>query len=74
MKQSLKMGSLKIMQINIRSIMSKKDILEHYLESKHVDIALICETWLKDNNIRFKHYNFLTCNRIYGYGGVAIII
>lgn len=68
------MGSLKVMQINIRSIMSKKDILEHYLESKHVDIALICETWLKDNNIRFKHYNILTCNRIDGYGGVAIII
>lgn len=54
--------------------MSKKDILEHYLESKHVDIALICETWLKDNNIRFKHYNILTCNRIDGYGGVAIKI
>lgn len=68
------MMRLKVIQNNIRSIWPKKDILEHYLESNDVDVALLCETWLKDNNIRFKNYNLICSNRDDGYGGVGILI
>lgn len=68
------MTAPKVMQINIRSIRPKKNIVEHYLESKCIDVALICETWLKDNNILFKNFNLICMNRNDGYGGVAILV
>lgn len=65
---------LKVVQINIHSLLNKKDILEIYLEKNNIDAGLVCETWLKDSNIQFKNYNIITRNRSDGYGGVAIII
>lgn len=65
---------LKIMQINIKSISNKKDILEHYMEHNNIHIGIICETWLYNDNINFKNYNILHKNRIDGYRGVAIWI
>lgn len=54
------MNSLKILQINISSIYNKKDIVETYLEQNNIQIAFLCETWLKDNTINFRNYNLLT--------------
>lgn len=68
------MTSLKIVQINIRSLINKKDILETYLEKNGISAALICETWLKNTIIKFRNYNLISKNRTDGYGGVAILI
>lgn len=66
---------LKLMQINIRSLYNKKDILENYMEVNKIDIGLICETWIKDKvNISFKNYVLLDRARSDGYGGVALLI
>lgn len=68
------LSNLKILQINIRSILNKKDILEEYLDRNNIDIALISETWLKPNSIiNFKNYNIFCKHRRDGYGGVAIL-
>ena len=54
------MNSLQIVQINIKSISPKKDILEHYLEKHKIDIALISETWLTSNTkLKFRNYKLL---------------
>lgn len=69
------MNKLAILQINIRSIVPKKDILEHYLEYNYIDIAMISETWLMPGTeILMKNYKVLTRSRSDGYGGVAILI
>lgn len=62
------------MQLNIRSLSNKRDILEHYLEVNKIDIAILCETWLKDQLIKFRNYKIITRNRLDGYGGVAILV
>lgn len=68
------METLKVLQINIRSLNTRKDILETFIEKHNIQIAIISETWLKNDNIKFKNYNLLTKNRDDGYGGVAILI
>lgn len=46
---------LKIIQPNIKSIRSSKQMLEHYLHVNNIDIAILSETWLKKmNNFIFK--------------------
>lgn len=65
----------KIIHFNVRSLKSQKDLLEHYLKENNIDAAIICETWLKnDDNIRFSNYNLITSNRHDGYGGVAVLL
>lgn len=68
---------MKILQFNIQSInnTNNKDILELYLDRYDIDIALICETWLRDNSsTSMLHYNFAFKNRDDGYGGVGIYL
>lgn len=65
---------LKILQLNIRSLVNKRDILEHYLEQNKIDIAILCETWLKNQSITFRNFQIKTRNRADGYGGVAIVV
>lgn len=62
------------MQINIRSLGNKKDIVEHYLEANKIDVAILCETWMRNDNIKFSKYEILAKNRPDGFGGVAIVI
>lgn len=66
---------LKMMQHNIRSIKSNKDMLEQHLLINDIDIALLGEIWLKpEENIHIKDYTFNSTKRADGYGGVAILI
>lgn len=65
---------LKILQLNIRSLANKRDNLEHYLEQNKIDIAILCETWLKNQSITFRNFQIITRNRADGYGGVAIVV
>lgn len=67
------MSQLKVIQINIRSLMANKNILELYLDREEIDIVLISETWLK-NSISFSGFHVYTLNRADGYGGVAILV
>lgn len=69
------MDNLNIMQINIKSINNKKDLLEIYLDKNDIHIVLLSETWIKNDCIpKLKNYNLLMNNRDDGYGGVAIAI
>ena len=46
---------LKILQLNIRGMVNKQDDLGSLLHRNHIDIALLCETWLNDINIGQVH-------------------
>lgn len=69
------MKKLKILQINTQSIFTKIDNLNEFLRRNDIDIAIVCETWGKDNR-RINISNYKTCflNRHDGYGGVGFII
>ena len=68
------MSNLKILQLNVRSLIPKKDIIEHYLEIHQIDVAILSETWLKsDSVIKFRNYEIISRNRNDGYGDVAIL-
>lgn len=65
---------LKILQVNTRSVKANILLLETLLISEDIDIGILCETWLKPNEVfRIKNYNIFMNNRDDGYGGVAII-
>ena len=67
-------GMLKILQVNIRCFSTSKILLEHYINKHNIDIAILSETWNKDNKLTIKDWT--TCilkNRNSGYGGVAIL-
>lgn len=64
---------LKIIQLNIKSIRSSKQMLEHYLHVNNIDIAILSETWLKkDEQFYIQNYNIQSSSRHNVYGGVAI--
>lgn len=65
---------IKLLQLNTRSISNKKDLVEFILERDRIDIAILCETWLKDDFLKFKNFEIIKQNRIDGYGGVAILV
>lgn len=68
---------MKILQYNIQSINKKenKDLLELFLQNEDIDIALLAETWVKNNaEVSLCNYNFLSKGRSDGYGGVGIAI
>lgn len=69
------MGQIKIMHFNIRSLRAGKDMIEHYLNTENVDIAMLSEHWLKPNEyIAINNYKLSTECRINGYGGVAFLV
>lgn len=66
---------INIIQINIRSISSNKDILEKFIEENEIDFAILSETWINNsNNINFRNYRTYIKNRSDGYGGVGFLI
>ena len=75
--------NLKILQINIQSLISKLDKFKQFLSNLNKmnsvpDIILMCETFLTDSNEKFVNipgYNLITNNRKNKKGGgVAILI
>lgn len=65
----------KIIQINIRSLKSNLLFIESLLNKLDIDVAILCETWIKPNEIiNIKNYNLFTKNRDDGFGGVAICV
>ena len=77
---------LNIAHINTRSLLSKKDSLQIYLDNSNLSILCISETWLNrhipDNLTYFRGYNIIRNDRkvlnVNGQtkngGGVAILI
>lgn len=68
------MDKLKVIQINIRSLYSNKNLLEYLLNKEDIDVVLLSETWLKNEEFNISGYNIHLCNRIDGYGGVAVMV
>lgn len=65
---------LRVLQLNTRSLKSNKDLIEALLYKEKIDIAILCETWLKTNeNINITNFESATKNRDDGYGGFAIL-
>lgn len=53
--------ALKMLQYNIQSInkIENKNILELFLENEKIDIALLIETWIRDEtSTNLCNYNF----------------
>lgn len=49
------------MQLNIHSINSSKNLLEHYINVSNIDIAILSEIWLKPNDkFKIKNYKLVT--------------
>lgn len=69
------MSSINIMQLNIKSINSSKNQLEHFISINNIDIAILSEIWLKPNsNFSIKNFKLVSSCRTNGYGGVAFLI
>lgn len=63
------------MQLNIKSIISSTNQLDHYINENKIDIAILSEIWLKpNNNFKLKNYKLISSCRTLGYGGVAFLI
>lgn len=68
--------NLELVQHNITSIrpLETRKILQHFLNTNNIDIAILQEIWMKPNeDFKFNGYNFTKSVRINGYGGVGII-
>ena len=69
--------ALRILQLNIRGILSKQQELRDLLITNSIDIALICETWLASNNenrLSIAGYNSLVKVRTGRKGGGVCIL
>lgn len=68
---------MRVLQFNIQSLNNNnnKCLLELFMEKNKIDIALITETWLKDNSTsNLTNFNFAFKNRQDSYGGVGIYL
>lgn len=66
---------LNIIQLNIKSLNSSRNLLEIYLNQHQIDICILSEIWLKpDHKIYIKDYQFVSACRLQGYGGVGILV
>lgn len=65
---------LKIVQLNIKSIRSSKDLLEQYIIDNNIDFILLQQHWLvPEEKIKIKNFNISKYSRTEGYAGVAIL-
>ncbi|XP_072392093.1 uncharacterized protein [Diabrotica undecimpunctata] len=63
------------MQWNARSAVANKNSLLNFLIKEDVDIALLSETWFKNNVVyNFKGYNIVRQDRADGFAGVAVLV
>lgn len=71
-------SGLGIIHINVRSILSKLDMINILCESTNAYMVVISETWLtksvQDNDILFHGYNVFRADRQRKGGGVVIYI
>lgn len=67
---------MRIVQYNIQSLNSKKELLKQFLMDQCIDICLLNETWLKDSKPapNFPNYNLINLNSINTHNGVGILI
>ena len=68
---------LTVMQLNIRGILNKNDHLSTVLQENKVDVALLCETWLKDNTgklVSIPNYKIYSTHRKDKMGGDVCIV
>ena len=67
----------RILQYNIRELVNKQDDLKKLLNTHHIDVALLCETWLNDYNLHridICGYDLLYHNRSTKKGGGVCIL
>ena len=70
-------SSLRILQLNIRGILSKQHELRDLLITNSIDVALICESWLTSRNedwLLISGYNYLGKVRSGKKGGGVCIL
>lgn len=72
---NMPLNSIKILQWNCRSLYKRMPDLQYLLFENKIDIALLCETWLNDNNLlSFNNHEIFMNNRNGHGGGVAVLI
>ena len=70
-------STLSVMQFGIRGLLNKQDDLSVLLNKKHINVVLLCETWLNDNNIghiNIPGYDMVCCNQEKCSGGGVVIL
>lgn len=66
---------MRVCQLNIRSLINNKIILDNFCIDENIDVLILCETWLTNlNNTKIKNFNAIHKLRQDGYGGVSIYI
>lgn len=51
--------ALKILQINIKSLVHNKNLIELYLKNENIDVAILSEVWLPENHqIKFLSFPY----------------
>ena len=75
---SQNLSDLKLLHLNIRSILGKQDELLKLLVTNKIDVCTVNETWLKKDNkhlLKMKGYSCITTERkACKGGGVGIIV
>lgn len=67
--------ALKILQINIKSLVHNRNLIENYMETENIHIAILSEVWLPENyNIKFNKYNMYANCRTRVLGTVAFLV
>ena len=68
---------LKVLQLNIRGLLNKQDLLLPLLHEHKVDIALLCEAWLNNKTeklIRLPNYKIHNTNQVDKIGGGVCVL
>lgn len=69
---------LKIVHLNVRSLLPKMDMIKIWVQSTDADIVLISETWLSkyisDEHVSMAGYNIYRTDRLKKGGGVAAYV
>ena len=79
-KKIVEILSIPIVYLNAQSVKNKKDELESYIcQFEKLPIMIFCETWLKscESNMLLpfaNKYSIFRCDRMAGWGGLAILI
>lgn len=69
---------LQIVHINVRSLLTKIDILRKYIGETNIDVLCITESWLHtsipDNTVSLSNFQLYRNDRMYSRGGGKCII
>lgn len=71
------MSNIKFAHINVRSLLSKVDVIKEYIGSNEIDVFAVSETWLNhaidDEVVRINGFNFIRKDREAGRGGGVLV-